>query len=270
MNRKDVFIHSRHGMNVWGSFDLTEEFVESMKRSLDFDYDYFVNLSGQCYPIKGIKFIDEFLNVNHGYSFVEHRRIPDYSWNSDGCLNRFRYKYYRVPYLKILSYRPFSGKRYDASIFAGTQRFLVRRLLPGGRYDATFFASAPRILNRNIEKLNLYGGSTWFFLRRKHVEYILDFIKNNKRFVSFFRRVLAPDEHFFQTILAGEYSKGEIKNDNLRYIDWSSNGTEIPPRTLTTKDFDKIVNSGKLFARKFDENVDKEILDRIDSDILGK
>lgn len=257
-------------MNVWGSFDLTEEFVESMKRSLDFDYDYFINLSGQCYPIRSAKFIDEFFNVNHGYSFVEHMTIPDYSWASDGCMNRFRYKYYRVPYRKILSYRPFSGKRYDASIFAGIQRFLIRRLFSGGRYDANIFARTPRILNRNIEKLNLCGGSSWFILRRKHVQYILDFINNNKRIVSFFRRVWAPDEHFFQTILAGEYSKGEIKNDNLRYIDWSSNGTETLPRTLTIKDFDKIVNSGKLFARKFDENVDKEILDKIDNDILSK
>jgi len=255
-------------MNVWGTFDLTEEFVESMRRSLDFDYDYFINLSGQCYPTKSIKFINEFFNVNHGYSFIEHKKIPDYSLASDGRISRFRYKYYKVPFGELFRYRPFSGKRYDASIFASIQKLVNRKLFYGRRYDANLFAWTPRILNRDIEKLNLYGGSTWFFLRRKHVEYILDFINNNKEIVRFFRRVWAPDEHFFQTILAGEYSKGEIKNDNLRYVDWSTDGSETPPRTLRIKDFDKIVTSGKLFARKFDENVDKEILDKIDNDIL--
>jgi hypothetical protein len=52
-------------------------------------------------------------------------------------------------------------------------------------------------------------------------------------------------------------------NDNLLYIDWSA-GTPNP-KLLTMDDKDKMVQSGKFFARKFDPKVDEKILDYLDS-----
>lgn len=43
----------------------------------------------------------------------------------------------------------------------------------------------------------------------------------------------------------------------------------MSPKTLTCYDFDALADSGKFFARKFNPSVDAEVLDRIDTDLLG-
>ena len=67
---------------------------------------------------------------------------------------------------------------------------------------------------------------------------------------------------FFHTILLNSPFKHEIVNDNKRYIDFD----DSHPTILTAKDYEKLKRSGKLFARKFEPKVDKEILDKLDDD----
>jgi hypothetical protein len=55
-------------------------------------------------------------------------------------------------------------------------------------------------------------------------------------------------------------------NNNLRYIDWSLGGAS--PKILKIEDTEKIGQSGKFFARKFDTDIDSEILDWIDANLL--
>jgi len=60
----------------------------------------------------------------------------------------------------------------------------------------------------------------------------------------------------------------KIRNDNMRYIRWS--GPKVPhPDTLGAGDYDHIISSKKHFARKFDINVDAEILGLLDQHILN-
>ncbi len=55
-----------------------------------------------------------------------------------------------------------------------------------------------------------------------------------------------------------------IVNDNLKFIDWSR--PKPRPATFTHKDFLLLVSSGKLFARKFDMDIDSQILDMLDNE----
>jgi hypothetical protein len=73
--------------------------------------------------------------------------------------------------------------------------------------------------------------------------------------------VLIPDELFFQTIVLHSPFADTVVNDNLRYIDWSRRPA---PAILHAQDFPSLIGSGKLFARKFDANVDARILDMLD------
>ena len=50
----------------------------------------------------------------------------------------------------------------------------------------------------------------------------------------------------------------DFVDDNLRFIE------SAPNKILTIDDAEKLVNSGKLFARKFDAKVDSKILDYLD------
>ncbi len=98
------------------------------------------------------------------------------------------------------------------------------------------------------------------------MNYILEYVSKNPELKRFYKYSWAPDEMFFQTILMNSSLKSDIINDNKRYIDWEKKNVPLPA-ILTEKDFDKILMSDKLFARKFDINIDKKILDLIDKEI---
>jgi len=104
----------------------------------------------------------------------------------------------------------------------------------------------------------------WFCLTKKDVDYTLEYLKNKPDLLDFFRHTFAPDEIFFQTIIMNSPLKDTVMNDNLRYIDWSRKGVPLSA-FLTIDDADNLLNSSKLFARKFDIELDEAILDLIDS-----
>jgi hypothetical protein len=106
-----------------------------------------------------------------------------------------------------------------------------------------------------------YGGGAYWCFSRRLVEYVNDFVAANPGYVRFFEHALIPDEHFFQIIVLNSELRDTVVNDNLRYIDWS----EVPgPTVLRIEHLPQVLESGKLFARKFDAGVDAQILDALD------
>jgi hypothetical protein len=71
---------------------------------------------------------------------------------------------------------------------------------------------------------------------------------------------------FFQTIIINSSFRDRVVNDNLRSIDWSEGGNN--PRVWRKEDLETLRLSNALIARKFDLNVDPEILDLIDVELL--
>ena len=82
-----------------------------------------------------------------------------------------------------------------------------------------------------------------------------------KTSLKFWKYARIPDESFFQTLFLNSHLKNKLVNDNFRYIVWTSGPH---PEILQKSDFDQLIYSKKLFARKFDATVDLDILDRID------
>jgi Core-2/I-Branching enzyme len=81
--------------------------------------------------------------------------------------------------------------------------------------------------------------------------------------------VFIPDESLFQTVIANEPSfSRRILNDNPRYIDWERPNPRYP-RTLDMEDFERLRASSKLFARKFEVDRSRDLLDRIDTELLS-
>jgi hypothetical protein len=60
----------------------------------------------------------------------------------------------------------------------------------------------------------------------------------------------------------------DLVDDNLRYIDYTG-ARKGAPRVLTTADLPLLASGRYHFARKFDLSVDREVLDRIDRELLG-
>ena len=83
--------------------------------------------------------------------------------------------------------------------------------------------------------------------------------------VNFLKFTWGSDEFIIPTILMNSPYQNKIINENYRYIDWSEGN--VSPKTLTIGDYDKIINSDDLFARKFDMDIDKEILYKLNEHI---
>lgn len=109
--------------------------------------------------------------------------------------------------------------------------------------------------------LTPWGGGPYWCLSRAVVDDLRSYVKGHPEVVRFFERVWIADELFFQTIVLNSSHRDTLVNDNLRYIDW---GRTPAPAILTCADVDKMLASGKLFARKFDETVDARVLDLLD------
>lgn len=78
-----------------------------------------------------------------------------------------------------------------------------------------------------------------------------------------FQRGWLVDELFIQTIIAkNKEFIGRLASSNKRKIKWLP-GKQAHPYIWKQTDFSEIVQSNKFFARKFDENVDKKIIDMI-------
>lgn len=124
-------------------------------------------------------------------------------------------------------------------------------------------------IKKNQRKYNLrrplykgveyYGGSTWVILRYDAMEYLTNFIDKNPKYLKTFKYSYCADELWLQTILGT--SDCRTKNEHITYLDWFT-GPEYP-RTLRIDDYDAIINSPHFFARKFDIDVDKEVVHKI-------
>jgi len=51
-------------------------------------------------------------------------------------------------------------------------------------------------------------------------------------------------------------------NNNFRYIDWSGGGSH--PKLLLTEDYEKIIATDNIIGRKFNMDIDENILDLLD------
>lgn len=214
----------------WASFGIVDATLSAMKFYETVDYDYFVNLTGECYPVKSRRQIQQTFEKNN-VAFLTYWKLPYNGWYQGG-MNRVNYRYFSIP------------KR---------------------EYPYVRLLKIPRLRKKLPCNMEFYGGWSLMCLPKDIVSYVVSFTDNNPKFKSFFKRVHAPSEMYFQTILLNSPFVDRIVNDNKRYIDF----IDAHPRIITIKDFEMLKQGDYLFGRKFSPKVDKEIMDRIDKEIMG-
>jgi len=214
----------------FGSFGQVDAILSAMRYYEDYNYDYFIDLSGDSYPLKSTETIKKELNVQN-CALIEFFELPYKGWHMGG-FHRLYNRYYFIP-----------RRKYPYVWALGFPRF--KKGLPCG--------------------LKPYGGRGNLCLQKKHVNYILEFVENNPSVKKFFKRVWGPDEIFYPTILLNSPLRTSIVNGSTLYFDYSEGSPH--PKNLTKADLETLKRSGKFFARKFDLNIDKDILDIIDQEL---
>ncbi|WP_157147669.1 beta-1,6-N-acetylglucosaminyltransferase [Brachyspira pilosicoli] len=198
------------------------------------NYDRYIFISGQDVPLKTNKEIINFFDTNKNKEYISYESIN----NSEAM--------YKEMSFRLNSYN--FGKLYRLIFHRN-----IRELL----------SNFPLIKRTTPE--NIYYGSQWWNLTNNAIKYILDYTKQNPNFLKRFNYTWGSDEFYFQSILLNSEFKDNCINDCLRYLIWGV-GTPI---NFTIKDYDDIKNNinNNIFARKFDENIDNDIIDKLYKDL---
>lgn len=232
---------------TWGGYGLIKPYLSALKTVRDYPkkFDRILLLSGQDYPIKSNKDIDGFFKNSPYSNFINYFPIPDYQkWPG-----RDRGGWYRVDkyYFGTKWYESFCSKALN---LLSTYIPFLRRKIPNG--------------------MKPYIGQTWWNLDMYALNYILDYVSRHPEYMDFHKYTFVADELFVQMIIANSNDEKllqSIGNSEKRFTIWPKLNS-AHPKILDKNDLDAITASDDLFARKFDENVDTEIMDLIDQKIL--
>ncbi|ACZ32103.1 glycosyl transferase family 14 [Xylanimonas cellulosilytica DSM 15894] len=229
----------------WGAWGLVQVLLNGARYIEDHGIpcDTYVYMSGQDYPLVSNEAIHDFFDEHDGQQFLEYFALPDARWPAGG-LDRIEAYHFQVRGRHL---------RYPPS--AQQTPTVLRPML----------AALPRVHRKIPGGYACYGGSAATILAANGVRYLNSFVTTDlgRRVVRFFKKARHPDELFFQTVFLNSDLRDTVVNDELRYIDWNP-PEGYPPKILRMEDFTPIVSSSKLFARKFDADVDADILDALD------
>lgn len=198
------------------------------------DRDFVVYLSGSDYPIKSPSHIKDFLRGNADRSFMPGGSLANW---------------------------PEAAARYDHHHFE--RAFLGKK---GHYLRRAYRAVTPR--RRFIDGFEPYGGSAYWALSGEAVRFVKESLRRRPEFISFFKRTASPDEMFFHTLLFNSPLRDKLISNGLHHIKWAPGSDH--PATLRAREIDELLGSDKLFARKFDPEVDSKVLDLLDRRVLKK
>jgi Core-2/I-Branching enzyme len=251
----NVVFLKRHNCH-WGDFGHVRATLKGLAHLFqnEVKFDYLFLLTGQDYPIKSNACIEKFLSEANGKEFISYYAFPNESWGGDGGLRRIELWHFRFladwpfrfldAFIHLPSKREFKS-RVKWAIYSSVNRMFNKRRLPGN--------------------MKPFGGPGYWCITRECAKFINDFTNSNPGFVKFFKYVDIPDEIFFHTIILNSCFAQKVVNDDLRCIDISAGQG---PRIWRKRDFEILIKSKALIARKFDTSIDSEILDLIDAKLL--
>lgn len=263
-NRNDIYVHvdkrakdfnSSEYMNLvtksrlfftprircyWGHSSLVKcELILLQACLKNGNYSMIHLLSGMDLPIKSQNYIHDFFDKHPNTQFMQIE-------NADQYLSR----------LKL--YWPYMGK-------------------PETRLRIHIKKAACILMHTlKTDRLKKYPGikvvknSQWFSI----TEDCARFLMSKKDFILKLVRVsCCPDEMFLGTVIVDSpyweqiYKKDLSSDGNMRLIDWNRR-VESSPHTFTIEDKKMLDTSEMLFARKFNETVDDEIIDCVFNKIM--
>ncbi|MFV0635183.1 beta-1,6-N-acetylglucosaminyltransferase [Mitsuokella sp. WILCCON 0060] len=248
--RQDIHILPDHlRVDVkWSGFSMIEATLNLIRLAYkEKRFDYYWLCSGQDFPIKSAEYILDYFQKNKGNNFISY--WPSYQYGTE---RKETHKDKR----NILKFPHFMMGR---SILKRVIKRAYIEVSGGWTHTYNVFRRKDK-----FSTVPFYFGPQWIAITNNFVSWLLDYLKRNPWYAEGYRHSLTPDESFFQTLFMMSPYK-ENRYDYLHYVDWSSrDGRPVnSPNVLTVNDFDNLVKSKFLMARKFDLNVDKEIIEKL-------
>lgn len=219
----------------WGGYSQIECTLSLMEEAAKNGYDYYHYISGVDLPIKPKSLILDYFQEWNGTEFIHFEDTKAKSKYID------RLKYHSL------------FQDTGLSELASIDRY-IRGIERALRVDRT----------KNNDIKTFQYGCNWFSITHDLALYVL----SKKRWIErTFVHTRCADELLIQTIVVNSPWRERLPevafDDNyiacLRYIDWKRGR----PYVFRESDFDDLVSSPYLFARKFDIDVDSRIVDLV-------
>ena len=204
-------------------------------------FDYYHLISGQDLPLKGQDYIHTFFEQNAGKNFI----LFDANAEKNHLVEE-RFQQYH---------------------------FLQNSI---GRNSGLWIAFLERVERLSISiqkslKVNriskyphkVYKGGNWFSITHEMASYVVSRKNDIKKW---FNYSLCADELFLQTVAMESPLRETIIDDSLREIDWERG----KPYTYRSDDYELLMSSHNLFARKFSSDIDKNIIEMVYENAVSK
>ncbi len=224
----NLFFIKKRTKIFWAGYGTIQATINGIKEILPYRYDYINVISAQDFPLKTADEIYKFFLVNNGKEFITCKSV-EHEWKeAEVRIKKYHLINWRIP-----------GK-YQLEK-------LINKILPERKFPLNYI---------------MVGRSNWFAVTYEAAKYIIDFLDQHPEIVRFFKFSWGADELIFSVILYNSNFKDKIE-DNFIYVDWSEK--KAHPKILRTEDYNALVNSDKLFARKFDADADAVILEMLEN-----
>jgi hypothetical protein len=204
----------------WGEWSLVQATLYAVEAAVDAfpRATHFYMLSGDCMAVKSAEYAHAFLDSDD-CDYIESFDFFESDWIKTGMKE------------DRLIYRHFFNER--------TQKW---------RYYTSYNLQKRLGLTREIpHDIQVQIGSQWWCLRRRTVEWIIDFTKKRRDVMRFFRTTWIPDETFFQTIVRHLVPENEIRTRTLTFLMFTDYGM---PVVFYNDHYDLLLSQDFLFARK--------------------
>ena len=242
---------------VWGDFSIVRATIHLMEAASK-EQGIFILMSGQDYPIQSQGYINAFLESNKGFDFIEIEPLEE-KWKPKMVKDKL--EHYHILHSEERGhsncYAPFA----HCSVF---QKVRTLTHLLKGRLSMKNFRLLCSLPKRVAPFERQYAGSQFWAFSERTFYGVLHYIREHKAALEeYYKYTSSPDEIYFHSVLMDLVAKDStIKlKDPITYVNYFRKNN-----VFVTEDFDKLTSEkGKLFARKFDTDIDIEILNKLDS-----
>lgn len=221
-------------------------------------YGYYILLSGQCYPLRHIDDIYSYLRKSYPKPLIEiisTELEPMFA-------HQFRFSY------GLKKFRSSSERwinKYIPTKLARLSKYIIKSIFLAAALMKRMFVKSPK---QRLKAMGMgsYFESQWWMLPDLAIDEMIGFYENQE-FCNCIRDCFSCDETFFQTAMMVHAERFGISlNEKGRYPNKKRFAifSHSHPVILTEKHFEEMTSSTKLFARKFDIDVDSKILDLLD------
>lgn len=242
---------------VWGDFSIVRATIHLMEAASK-EQGVFILMSGQDYPIQSQGYINAFLESNKGFDFIEIEPLEE-KWKPKMVKDKL--EHYHILHSEERGhsncYAPFA----HCSVF---QKLRTLTHLLKGRLSRKNFRLLCSLPKRVAPFERQYAGSQFWAFSERTFYAVLNYIREHKAALEeYYKYTSSPDEIYFHSVLMDLVAKDStIKlKEQITYVNYFRKNN-----VFITEDSEKLTSAkGKLFARKFDTDIDIEILNKLDS-----